>query len=408
MALEKDNAARLVLRSYASLQLKRYSEASSLAREALKIRANYATAHHLNAVALRGLGNFKDAQYAVTQAINQEPDNPRHTLLLAILLFLSGDIDEAEKKFKEILRADPENTDYQIYYCVFLIRQKKFDEATPLTRELREKRPDDQRIRLLHGCAKTQEYRPELDEVRYRPPLPIDSNDPASYVELGKLFFELGYYDKATAELDRALMRDPQNTEAQRLIATIFKVKNNKVFQILWNYSFFILSPLVMTLVVFALVGLGFASFSSEFHQKELGALTLLFLILLIGLPLWISRGASADEYKAMEEDRLIEDIPEEDILAEQKTSEKELDSITRIQMDRKSKLYKSLNQVFLALATFFFIAIFFVVNIDRVFNFSTQPFYLKLIKLVCAIFPVLFLILAYYFDKKSKKLSQS
>lgn len=408
MALENDNAARLVLRSYAALQLKRYSEASSMAKEALKIRANYAAAHHLNACALRGLGNFKDAQYAITQAINQETDNPRHTLLLGILLFLSGDIDEAEKKFKEILRADPENFDCQVYYSVFLIRQKKFNEALVIIKELKEKRPDDQTVKLLHGCAKSQEYRPELDSVQYRPPLPVDSADPSSYVELGKLFFDMGYYDKAMAELDRALMRDPQNTEAQRLIATIFKVKNNKTFRMLWNYSFFILSPLVMTFVILVIVGAGFAYFSTDSYQNELGALTLILLIAFVALPLWISRGAGADEYKALEEDRLIDDIQIEDVLAEQKTSEKELDSITRIQMDRKSKLYKSLNQVFLALATFFFIAIFFIVNIDKVFNLPIQPGHLNLIKLTCAIFPVLFLILAYYFDKKSKSLSQS
>jgi|GEM_PF-1760151 len=408
MSLEKDNAARLVLKSYASLQLKRYSDASSLAREALKVRANFATAHHLNACALRGLGNFKDAQYAISQAINMETDNPRHTLLLGILLYMSGDLDEAEKKFKEALRAEPDNLDFKTYYCVYLIRQKKFDEALPIARELADKRPDDQRARLLLGCAKTQEYKPELDNIQYRPPLPVDQSDPASYVELGKLFFDMGYYDKAMAELDRALLRDPQNPEAQRLIATIFKVKNNKTFRMLWNYSFFIMSPLVMTMVIIALAGVGFACVSSEFYQKELGALAFFMVLAFIALPLWISRGATIDEYKALEEDRMIEDIPEEDALEEQKTAEKELDSITRIQMDRKSKLYKSLNQVFLALATFFFIAIFFIANIDKVFNLAVQPFVISLIKLVCAIFPVLFLILAYYFDKKSKSLSQS
>lgn len=408
MALENDNAARLVLRSYASLQLKRYSDASSLAREALKIRANYATAHHLNACALRGLGNFKDAQYAITQAINQETDNLRHTLLLAILLFLSGDIDEADKKFKEILRADPENFDCQVYYSLLLIRQKKFNEALSIIKELKDKKPDDQTVKTLHACAKSQEYKPELDNVQYKPPLPIDSADPSSYVELGKLFFDMGYYDKAMAELDRALIRDPQNTEAQRLIATIFKVKNNRTFRMLWNYSFFILSPLVMTVVLLIIAGVGIAYFSTDSYQKELGALAFFLLMVFIALPLWISRGAGADEYKALEEDRLIDDIQVEDVLSEQQTSEKDLDSITRIQMDRKSKLYKSLSQIFLALATFFFIAIFFIVNIDKVFNLSIQPAHLNLIKLACAVFPVLFLSLAFYFDKKSKSLSQS
>lgn len=67
MAVEKDSAARICLRAFAALQLKKYADASHKAREALKIRANYPLAHHINAYAMKEMGNFRDALYEITQ-----------------------------------------------------------------------------------------------------------------------------------------------------------------------------------------------------------------------------------------------------------------------------------------------------------------------------------------------------
>ncbi|MDQ7822600.1 MAG: tetratricopeptide repeat protein [Candidatus Eremiobacteraeota bacterium] len=400
MSTEKDLPQQLCLRAYAAIQLKKYPEASSKAKEALGIRAHYPIAHHLNAFALRSMGNFKDAQYAITQAINQEQGNPHHVFLLALILWSSGDADEAEKRFQEALKME-DNLGFNLNYGVFLIHQKMFEEASALAKKLIEKRPNDERVKVIVASAKAHEWKTELATIQYRPPLPADSSDSATFTDLGKVYFEWGHYDEALAEFDRALSRNHRDSEAQRLSATVFKVKNDRMYRMLWNYSAFILSPLVMLFNILIFVALIVLCFSGSDYTKLYTLALIFYFALFIVVPIWISRGATPEEFKSIEDDRLIGDIPIDENVADE---EEEIDSVTKIHMERRGKLFKSLYQVFVAMAVLCFLGVFLAAGLEQIARAYIPAAIMTPVKIGLFIGMLLFFILSFLMDKESRK----
>lgn len=223
-------ADELCLRAFGNLQVAEFGRAESAARRALRRQEQNANGHALLAVALRGQGRFGEAEEHARKALEIAPGRPAFQFVLGLCLWSGGEPAEARRLFEEAIRQCPERSDMIMDFAGFLLHQRQFDEALDLARRAQELAPDHPKLRLLILCAAEGVWRPEVDALAFRPPIPLPEDRPETYVRLGLDHMHASYFDLALDEFSRALDREPAHQEAQSLYATAFMMRRDAFF----------------------------------------------------------------------------------------------------------------------------------------------------------------------------------
>ncbi len=223
----------LCLRAFVHLQVANPAQAEVAARRAVKVHEQNPQPHALLALALRGQGRFSEAEKHARRALELAPGQPDCLFTLGLCLWSAGDPKEAQTVFEEALGKSPERSDMLMDYAGFLIHQHQFDEAMALAEKARSLAPDHPKPPVLEDCARDQLWRLEVDDLAFRPPIPLPADDPQTYVRLGSALIDGGYHDLALGEFSRALDLDPNLQRAQSLYATAFLMRKNA------NYAWF-------------------------------------------------------------------------------------------------------------------------------------------------------------------------
>jgi len=223
----------LCLRAFVHLQVASPAQAEVLARRAVRIQEHNPQPHALLALALRGLGRLSEAEKHARQALELAPGQPDYLFTLGLCLWSAGDPGEAQSLFEKALDKAPERSDMLMDFSGFLIHQQQFEDALNRARKARDLAPDHPKAKVLEDCARDQVWRAGVDDLAFRPPLPLSDDDPQTFVRLGSALIDSGYQDLALSEFSRALDLDPNLQQAQALYATAFVMRKNS------NYAWF-------------------------------------------------------------------------------------------------------------------------------------------------------------------------
>lgn len=277
-------ADELCLRAFGSLQVAEFGRAESAARRALRRQERNAHGHALLAVALRGQGRFGEAEEHARKALEIEPGRPAFQFVLGLCLWSGGDPAEARRLFEEAIRQCPERSDMIMDFAGFMLHQRQFEEALDLARRAQELAPDHPKLRLLVLCAAEGVWRPEVDALAFRPPIPLPEDRVETYLRLGTDHMNANYFDLALDEFSRALDRDPASTQAQSLYATAFVMRRNGFFA--WAHGFRLGASRPLSLLMWLVPLLGMAGGAWFVHQRgmttpamALGAAAALYLL---------------------------------------------------------------------------------------------------------------------------------
>lgn len=235
-ATSDPQADELCLRAFGSLQVAEFGRAEADARRALRRHEQNANGHALLAVALRGQGRFGEAEEHARKALELEPGRPAFQFVLGLCLWSGGDPAEARRLFEEAIRQCPERSDMIMDFAGFVLHQRQFEEALDLAHRAQELAPDHPKLRLLILCAAEGVWRPEVDALAFRPPIPLPEDRPETYLRLGKDHLNASYFDLALDEFSRALDLDPEHEQAKAHYASAFQMRRDGLYA--WAHGF--------------------------------------------------------------------------------------------------------------------------------------------------------------------------
>lgn len=319
-----------LLLAYANFKLRDYKQMLRYVQKALKMRPDFALAHHYKALALRGLGDLKGAENAIKTAINKEGSNFSHTFLLGIIQWNTGDMDSAEKNLKKAIRYTPNEPVYHAEYATFLIHRGRFEEALDAAYKAKsmDKDNDISKLKDVIKSARQKEFREGIDELAYEPPLPFNPNTPIPYIRLGNYYVLNSFLSNAQMQFSKALHQDPNNVEAKRGFATATRLKEGGFYTFANNFARFLAQwPAIVSIVVLLAI-LALAGWAEPFFRLPaigIGAFIVITIVffLVVGFK---RRGAG--EYEQILREWGVEDIDTlmEKLKAMEARSEKELE----------------------------------------------------------------------------------
>lgn len=249
---------RAKLQTYACVQVADYTKALKSAQLAIALEPKNATMQALMALAMRGLGRFGDAQSHAKEATTLSPDTPDFLFVYGLCEWAAGNPKEAMAVLKQALVIDPKRDDIRLDYAGFLLYQQKFAEALIELELLDEEGHQHPKAALAEQCATDNQWKPAIDSLAFRPPLPLPKDEGSTFIALGKLHLSSNYYNLALDEFSKALDFDVNNQEAKELYATAFYLRENdfsswcKGFRETLAGSFSAIMAVIVPLLIFA------------------------------------------------------------------------------------------------------------------------------------------------------------
>jgi adenylate cyclase len=130
-ALELDNTLAEAHTSLATILSKdwEWTEAEREFNEALRLNANYPTAHHWYSIHLLNLGRLDDAMREAKAAQELDPLSPQIHAYVGILHFYARHYDSALEELAKSLELDPNSVAAHEYRCYVYLFKSMFEEA---------------------------------------------------------------------------------------------------------------------------------------------------------------------------------------------------------------------------------------------------------------------------------------
>lgn len=162
-----------VLFALTVIQTARWRDSIAIWRHSLSATGENVRARTSLGIALTEAGQFDEAVMHLKEAIRVEPEAERY-VNLGSAYFRMQNVEEAEKAYRQALELAPTHAKALYNLGILCLSQKRFDEASAL-----------------------------LDA--------IPGKTPSYYVNVGDLYAEFGYLDRAEAMYAEALTQDPTN-----------------------------------------------------------------------------------------------------------------------------------------------------------------------------------------------------
>ena len=203
------------------LQQKRVDDAIEKVTAALKSNPDSAQAHNLLGSAYIAKGKFDDGMRELKIASQLDPSIADTNVKKGILNLSRGDSLAAGGDFQAALRAQPENLNLRLLLQAYNLRQKDPGKAKSVLKQgLTGKKEDAIIYNALASVAFSQRQIEEA--VQYLQT--AKKSDPSfwsSYYYLASYFASQGESDKAIAEFQEVLAKDPQNVKALLSVAAL-------------------------------------------------------------------------------------------------------------------------------------------------------------------------------------------
>ncbi len=186
----------------------RLVEAVDAYRNAIRRRADYANAHYNLGLTLQAMGDAEAALDAFEAVLRLTPNDPGVWNKLGSVRLDTGDPDAAEEAHRKALRLDPNHVDALNGLGLVCMDQGKFDAAAAHYRRAIELDPGFTKAYL--NLAKTRRFTVTDDadiariEAGLEQPGLLEQDRVDIDFALGKIFDDLGDYDRAFEHYERA------------------------------------------------------------------------------------------------------------------------------------------------------------------------------------------------------------
>lgn len=201
---------------------RRYPEAESRAREALRIKPDSLDA----AILIGDLRHRQKDYYGAIQAyraiLKRAPGEPRASAALGSLYIALGWTQDAVTLLQDAIRKNPSNLPLKVALAMACVQHDDFAPAESLLREVKTAAPDQPALwsPLVPVSIDAHHY---ADAIAYaREVLSRTPNDPRMHAELGRALLESGQIDPAAVEFQKALSLDPESTSAHTGLARCY------------------------------------------------------------------------------------------------------------------------------------------------------------------------------------------
>lgn len=202
-----------VMRGLAHRKMGLFREAENFCRHAIKLKSDYAWAHHVLGSALQCQGRTEEALASYRKSIGLQPDNVEAHYFLANALRETGAIHEAVSSYRQAIRLDPGFVEALGNLGAALTTLGQFQEATSVLNRANALRPNSAEIVFNMGRILQRDGR--LDEAieKYQR---ASNLSPDSINMLGKLADTLekaNRIEEAQALIDREMPRAPDSVD---------------------------------------------------------------------------------------------------------------------------------------------------------------------------------------------------
>jgi len=183
---------------------------------------------------------YQSAYGFAQQALDLSPGNPSYIINLAdssakIALISQGNnqsyIDQAGKLADQAVSVSPANINFwkqrgQIYYYLSTLDNKYFYTAVESLLQGAKLAPTDAKMYYSLGKFLETASMPDDAAFYYQKAIDLKSNYDYAYAALGEIYFNQKKYDLAKTNLEQTLKYAPTNTDAQKMLEEIKKLKN--------------------------------------------------------------------------------------------------------------------------------------------------------------------------------------
>jgi tetratricopeptide (TPR) repeat protein len=191
-----------------------YPQAIEHYKKATELAPNYSPAYNILGYAYRQNGDYANAEQAFKKYIELIPNDPNPYDSYAELLLKMGKFDDSITQYRKALSIDPNFVNSNLGIAADLMYMGKPDEATAELQKINDKaRNDGERRNALFGMAVVDVDSGKMDkalqDIDKEYAIAEKSNDAAAMAgdlqNKGTILVEMGKYDDAKAQFDRAL-----------------------------------------------------------------------------------------------------------------------------------------------------------------------------------------------------------
>ncbi len=180
---------------------------------------------------------YQIAYQLISQANQLRPKEPNFYINLALssakMAILTKDqqyIDQATKYADLSIAASPANINFwkqraQVYYYLSSLKEEYFAQVVQSMLQAAKLAPTDAKIYFSLGQFLESASLPEEAITYYQKAIDLKSNYDHAYFALGQVYFDQKKYDLAKKNLELTLQYAPTNTDAQKILDEINKIK---------------------------------------------------------------------------------------------------------------------------------------------------------------------------------------
>lgn len=197
------------------------SQARTICRNITKTNPKLADAWHILALVEKQSGHLKSAFYAFDKAIHTNASNPNYHYNLAVTCHEAGKVEQAIKAYKKSLNLNPDNPAALDNLGAIYQQNSRFEEALELHKKAISLQPTPNCYNNLGECYRKL-YKPELAVKAYQNALKMVPNYSGALKNLGNLYKEMGFFDKANECLQRAVDIEGDANQSQTNVEALW------------------------------------------------------------------------------------------------------------------------------------------------------------------------------------------
>jgi len=199
----------------------RLEEALEHHRRALEIDPLDQLANEETVALLRRLGRETEARRFLDQAFERARGKVTAMNQLAVVALRQGWSADAERLLSRVLDSDPGNPGVLANLAAAQMRQGKRDQAMATMREAVERDPNNGRNHFNLGAMLAEEGRAAEALRSFEAAIANGLRSPQVHIAAAKMHFRLGDQAASARELEKALVLEPGNQEAEQLLAAL-------------------------------------------------------------------------------------------------------------------------------------------------------------------------------------------
>jgi Tfp pilus assembly protein PilF len=170
-------------------------------------------------VAYLAQNNLKQAHALFVEAWKQDPTNPDTLYNLATTYHQHGQMREAERYYRQALQRNSHHAACRHNYYLLLVSEGRTSEAVADAQGWVKTHPQSaDALTQLGWLTRLQGDQPAAQKYLEQA-LSIKPDQTEALLEMGKLYQDFQMYDRAGGLYRRVLQQNPQNAEAQALLA---------------------------------------------------------------------------------------------------------------------------------------------------------------------------------------------